>query len=834
MKKKILMLMTLCGSCLASAPAQESNVAYRDNQVRFTVITDGTVRLEWNAQGEFVDDPSFVAVCRDYPKTDYKVKESKNSVEIETRKLKLKYRKGTGRFTAENLSIASQKGMTPGFVWKPGMKQQANLGGTFRTLDGMNGDMRDGKKVEMPDGLLARDGWTLIDDSRGFLFDNSEWAWVKQRPDGDGQDWYFLGYGHDYKAALKDYTVFAGKIPLPPRYAFGYWWSRYWAYSDNELRELVNDFHRYDIPLDVLVIDMDWHYTTPGKGGWTGWTWNERLFPDHKALLKDLKKDNLKITLNLHPADGVAAYEAQYPEVARDMGMDLQKGETIPWVSSDKRFIRSMFDRILHPMERTGVDFWWLDWQQFPYDLRVDSLSNTWWLNYCFFTDMERQGIARPMLYHRWGGLGNHRYQIGFSGDSFITWESLDYQPYFNATASNVLYGYWSHDIGGHMAGRVQPEMYTRWLQFGCVAPIMRTHSTKDFGMNKEPWVFDKRHTNIIRQTIQQRYQLAPYIYAMARKAYEEGLSLCRPLYYDYPENPEAYDFKNQYMFGDQLLVAPVTFPADGTGYARLKVWLPAGNDWYEWHTGTLLQGGQVVERPFAIDEYPLYLKAGSILPFYGKVDNLNSNKEEINVTVFPGDKGSFTMYEDNGNDNEYAARFATTPLSYERRGESLHVTIGARSGSYSDMPSRRRFSVKVEASAVPVSVSLNGKPVEYSYDGSEQQLSISLGEQDCAVEKVVEITYPADAPRLTDGLKSKMHRFRYALSMLKERDPGLAITEEMGFLEAAGRTATYHPDRLQEIVTRFNDCYNRLPQLLEEQKVKPENTTLFLQEINY
>lgn len=132
---------------------------------------------------------------------------------------------------------------------------------------------------------MATDGWTLIDDSQGLLFDdNKDWDWVKERPANGGQDWYFMAYGHDYKAALKDYTLFAGKVPLPPRYAFGYWWSRYWLYSDREFRNLIDNFHTYQIPLDVLVVDMDWHYTEQGKGGWTGWTWNRDLFPNPKEF----------------------------------------------------------------------------------------------------------------------------------------------------------------------------------------------------------------------------------------------------------------------------------------------------------------------------------------------------------------------------------------------------------------------------------------------------------------------------------------------------------------------------------------------------------------------
>lgn len=176
----------------------------------------------------------------------------------------------------------------------PRYTTKGNLKGTFRTLDGLDGDeqsqswMADSKqhaKINLEDGLLATDGWTFIDDSKGFLFDNDqEWKWVKERSDKDGQDWYFMAYGHDYKTALKDFTVFAGKIPLPPRFAFGYWWSRYWSYSDKEFRELVNNFHTYRIPLDVLVVDMDWHYTEPGKGGWTGWTWNRGLFRSQKSF----------------------------------------------------------------------------------------------------------------------------------------------------------------------------------------------------------------------------------------------------------------------------------------------------------------------------------------------------------------------------------------------------------------------------------------------------------------------------------------------------------------------------------------------------------------------
>ena len=286
--KNIVKAILLCLSislCSVNASAQ-NNIAYQDDQVRFTVITDGVVRLEWESEGRFTDEASFVAVERDYPSADYKVKNTKSKVRIETSKMILEYRKGTGKFTAANLKITSTDNVTPAFSWVPGTPQKDNLKGTLRTLDWMEGgyhvesinpELKLGEKRELEDGILARDGWTLIDESANLLFDDSDWAWVKERENKDCQDWYFMAYGHDYKAALKDFTVFAGKMPLPPRFTFGYWWSRYWAYSDRELRSLVDMFDTYDIPLDVLVVDMDWHYTDEGRGGWTGWTWNRSL-----------------------------------------------------------------------------------------------------------------------------------------------------------------------------------------------------------------------------------------------------------------------------------------------------------------------------------------------------------------------------------------------------------------------------------------------------------------------------------------------------------------------------------------------------------------------------
>lgn len=812
-----------------------SSIAYQDGSVRFTVITSGAVRLEWNAGGKFVDDKSFLAVNREYQPVDYVLKNNSNTVEIRTSRMILRYKKGTGKFTSGNLSITSvkSKNVIP-FSWRPGTVSKGNLKGTYRTLDTYDGDSSryTKTKMQLEDGLLSTEGWTFIDDSNSYLFDHSDWPWVMNRPSGDSQDWYFMAYGHNYKSALKDYTVFAGKVPLPPRYAFGYWWSRYWCYTDNELRDLIDRFHEYNIPLDVLVIDMDWHYTEKGKGGWTGYTWNRRLFPDPDTFLKYLKNNDLQVTLNLHPAEGVASYEENFPAMAKWMNAP-DTTTVVPFEGSNKRFMSGWFNTVLKPMRNKGIDFWWLDWQQWMNDKKFENLSNTWWLNYTFFSDMELHGDTRPLLYHRWGGLGNHRYQIGFSGDTYITWASLAYQPYFNSTASNVLYGYWSHDIGGHYGplAKLDPELYARWIQFGALNPILRTHSNKNPYIKKEPWMFDNEYFEVIRDAILQRYQMAPYIYAMARKTYDDALPLCRPMYYDYPDNKEAYDFKSEYMFGDEVLVCPIGAPMKD-GKSTVTVWLPAGNDWYEWKTGTLLKGGQTIQRSFHIDEYPVYIKAGAILPFYDRVKNLRDNDSPVVVTVFPGKNGSFSMYEDNGNDKDYATNYARTVLTSQKDGNILTVKIGARNGMYKEMPTSRHFKLKVLASAVPDKVLVNGTASDFKYDGKELSVNIDLPDTDCAKEKQVQVIYPVDAPDVSDGLYSQMRHIRQAVQAVKQISASIVWSEELGTMESTNMALTYYPNEFKQRVELFRRNFARLDELLKEQKFDQKKTDAFLQKI--
>lgn len=820
----------------------DSKTIIVDGSVRFTILTPRLIRMEWSANDKFVDDASFVVINRNLPLTHFSRDSKDGWLILRTDELELRYLSGSGKFTDQNL-VVKFLDQEHGFSWVPGMVQTGNLKGTYRTLDGFDGELHvdDGAKMKLEDGLLSTDGWNLIDDSKTLLFDHSEWPWVMQRPIGDHQDWYFMGYGKQYKKALYDYTLIAGKVPLPPRYAFGYWWSRYWSYSDNEVRNVVSNFEKYNLPLDVFVIDMDWHVTDSLRGKrdvfgqsqqWTGWTWNKRLFPDPDNFLKWLNNKGLKTTLNLHPASGIAPYEEPYNAFAKKMNFDTTGKKNIPYIGSDKKYMQTLFDVVLHPMEKKGVDFWWLDWQQWLNDKKVNELSNTWWLNYLFFTDKERNGATRPMLYHRWGGLGNHRYQIGFSGDAIISWNTLAFQPYFTNCASNVLYSYWSHDIGGHMFGpnsqrTLNPELYVRWMQFGALSPIFRTHSTKNAELNKEVWNFQGEYFNALSNSIRFRYQLAPYIYKMARKTYDSAISLCRPLYYDYPNTNEAYDYKSQYMFGDDILVAPIVSPME-KGESVIKVWLPAGNDWYEWNTGTLLKGGQTIDRSFTLEEYPIYVKAGAIIPMYPAVNNLEKDPGKSLIGLFPGNNGSTDIYEDGGDSKNYAKEYALTKVvSTYIPGRMQKITIVPRKGNYKGMPLNRSYTLKMYGAEMPQKITFNGISLKYtsianekdwSYNGKELSVSIPLPLANCSSKQEILIWYnKTDSADVNTGLVKTFRQLTKGVTALKFKDAGIILPEILGNCEETNLRLEYYPNKFYENLKYFNTNYTRIPEAISK-----------------
>jgi alpha-glucosidase (family GH31 glycosyl hydrolase) len=804
---------------------------------RFTVLTPQLIRMEWAADGKFEDHASFAFLNRRLPVPQFQSKVSGRGTHrvltIDTSTLRLTYdaAEETPKFGAENLAVAFTAGAVSG-VWHPGDPDTGNLGGTTRTLDRVQG-----ANVKVEPGLISRAGWALVDDSTRPLFDSpdfsmsgdqSAWPWVLPRPAGDRIDCYFFGYGHDYRKALGDFIRVAGRIPLPPHYAFGNWWSRYWAYSDQELQELVTGYKQHQIPLDVLVIDMDWHLAFTGGGldqsghrkGWSGYTWNRNLFPEPERFLRSLHEQGLKVTLNLHPASGVQPFEEIYPAMARAMGQDPAEQKYVPFRITDRKFVDNYFKLLHHPLEKQGVDFWWLDWQQEDHT-EVPGVNPTFWLNYLHFTDQEREG-KRPLLFHRWGGLGNHRYQIGFSGDVITGWDSLGFQPGFTARAANVGYAYWSHDIGGHIPGKVDPELYTRWIQFGAFSPILRTHTTKNMDAERRVWAYPEPYSDIMADTMRLRYRWMPYIYTEARRTYDTGTAFVRPLYYDWPEQDEAYNSPNEYRFGDNVIAAPVVHPVDAaTNLAEESIWVPDG-EWIEEPTGLRVKGPTRTQRRFFLQEVPLYERPGSIIPMQAPVLHSSTGSvDQLVVRIAPlddGQRSSYELYEDSGEDRKYmTGAFARTTLHARRSTNVVTVTIDPAQGSFPGMKSRRRLQIELPHDWPPEHVEVNGKPVAYTEDGGNpgwsfagNTLTTSIIADEVPTDRstTIVVTRSAEWTRkssLLNGFPGTMTSLRHAYDALN----GLWMINDLVVAMQTGNRIGYHPDTcLQEV--------QRLPSVIQ------------------
>ncbi len=754
-----------------SADAQNNPMANPDaivvsGNARFTILTPEMIRIEYSGKGAFEDKASFAVINRNMEVPTFEKSEDSEYLYLNTDKLSLKYRKGSDPMTlpasADNLSITfPHKGQE--VVWYPGKPDPLNLKGTCRTLDGSNGD---NKRSELENGLISRSGWAVIDDSwsttrpdgsRSFLLQPNEeigFDWWAERTDPEALDIYFLGYGSDYKKALKDFTKIAGKIPLPPAFVFGYWYSKYASYTADDYRNIISNLEEYGIPCDVMILDMDWHWNgdqndSDGRGGWTGWSWNTKLIPDPKGLLDYIHSKNFKTGLNLHPADGVSKSES--PEYFAQMNAVLNgkygDSENIPWILDNTDFAKTFANTILRDHEKEGVDFWWLDWQQHLTSPYTDGLGETFWCNHVFFNDMiKNRPEVRPVIFHRWGGLGSHRYQIGFSGDALINFPTLAFQPYFTATASNVGYGYWGHDLGGHARtdemNANNPDLVLRWLQFGVFTPIFRTHATKDSRIERQIWKFPNFPTML--EAVKLRYALFPYIYTMAREAYDTGISICRPLYYDHPDAEEAYAYEGEYMFGNDILVAPIT-EAASDGVSTKEIWFPEGN-WWSVSTNQLIEGPCVKTMSFTKEQIPYFFKQGAMIPFNPEsVKNVTERPDGYIINVVAGADGESSIYEDNGNKSDYTSNYATTKLTAGSNGDTAEFVIAPRLtvGEVDSLKDARAYTLNIYNCDTPESVIISGNSLtkdEYDYNPATKRLVVNIPPTDCTREVRVSV----------------------------------------------------------------------------------------------
>lgn len=694
------------------APKANKNNVIFWKDYRVTVLNGRLFRIEKSCDGVFRDAATQRIWFRNFPDVYFAFEDCGKTARLTTDNVVLLFSE-----KRDDWRVDVGNGFVP-------IDNENNLKGTYRTLDGCDGDVmtsklkhseyEPGDKIRLDDGVCSTSGVAVLDDSLSLtLKENGEISDEK----ANGSDEYVFAYGDDYRGAIKGLFDLCGKVPLLPRYALGNWWSRYYAYTQDEYIGLTSSFKRRNVPITVAAIDMDWHYsdydeitekfrlkelnregeeyTTTDRRkemlGWTGYTWNERLFPDYKAMFCELEKRGLTTVLNLHPAQGVRFWEDCYKEMSERLGKDYESGKTIAFDFTDDDFINAYFSVMHKPYEKDGVGFWWIDWQQGATS-KTAGLDPLWALNHYHFYD-HAKNHALPIILSRYAGIGSHRYPVGFSGDAYMTWNTLEFLPYFTSTASNVGYGWWSHDIGGHGHGEKSDELYLRSVQFGVFSPVNRLHCTNQSTMSKEPWYYGA-YGLVAEEFLRLRHALIPFLYTANRISHDEGKTLCEPLYYAY-KNEQAYAYKNEYLFGG-LLVAPITSKTSDDGYARVKAWLPEG-EWTDIFTGDVYRIGEGGEERTLLrnaESIPVLAKAGSVIPYSDDGGNSCENPTNLRFRIFDGN-GEYVLLEDDAY-GENTARTHVAVLSEENGSEKIVTVTVYSDGEKSSIPKNRTVTVEL------------------------------------------------------------------------------------------------------------------------------------------
>lgn len=725
-----------------SPVAHKSNVIVRKH-TRFTVLTPCLLRVEVQSKGKFCDEATQSVWFRDFDKPDFQVVDGKGTVEIKTTKANFLY-----SLTSNKMLRIALKGGKEVTDFKSG-----NLKGTCRTLDVSAG------VIKIGDGVCSRNGVALLDDSDTLAIKDD--GRILPR-DNKEKDVYYFAYGTDYIGATTDLYKLTGKVPLIPRYALSNWWSRYKAYTQSEYLELMDKFKKKEIPITVATVDMDWHWVDVkskfGKDccksvkhknfmeyvydfltlGWTGYSFNTDLFPDPDGFLKKLKDDNYHVTFNVHPSMGVRPFENQYNDMCRAMGMNPEDKDTVKFDITDKKFIKGYFDILHHPYEEKGVDFWWIDWQQGKRS-NVPGLDPLWALNHYHFLDNARDN-HRPLILSRFCGAGSQRYPLGFSGDTTQTWKSLDFQPGFTATASNIAYPWWSHDIGGHCMGEKNDELYVRWIQLGVFSPVMRLHSTNNEFAGKEPWNLSGSVEKIAIDALRLRHKLLPYIYTMNYRTHTQCRAICEPMYYAHPKEESAYNCKNEFFFGTELIVAPITeHTSSDTNMACVNVWIPKGR-YTDIFTGRIYSGNKFVKMYRDVETIPVLAKEGAIIPM-SKSSKTNdcSNPDTLELLVYRGDN-TFTLYEDDGETLSYQqGQYLKTDFTVKQRGDKLIFAINKKEGTADVVPAKRNYVLKFkDVISAEVAATVAGKKANAAVINKDGTVQVTLALSPDAEAEVV------------------------------------------------------------------------------------------------
>ena len=670
--------MTITDTEVSKDLITNSDSVIRGNCFRISILTERLIRLEYHPNGIFNDYESTLVKFRNFSKPSFDKQEDARFLVIKTKYFTLSYTKEKPFDAGKLMPMANLKIdlNDTDRSWYYNHPEVKNYKGNFIAVDGSEEDSKP------RNGLYSLDGFASLDDSNNYIFDAD--GKMYQR-DGNGIDIYLFMYKDDFDLALKDYFTLTGYPAMIPRYALGNWWSRDLNYTTDELKEVVNNFEKSEIPLSVLLLDKGWHIdnSEENKEVKTGYTFNKDLIPDAKELIDELHNKNIKIGLNLNMADGIYPSEENYAKIA---GMfNITDNKIIAFDPLNPTLLDAIYQLMVSPLTKLGVDFYWND-----IDSNTLPADKLFLINKSMFENKEINGQGHNMILARNGLIATHRYPITYTGKTIVGWEGLRKAIKHQAMAANIGVSWISSDVNGNYGGVEDEELYVRAIEQAVFGPIVRFNAPRGRYYRKEPWRWNAKTLEIVSRFLKLRHRLVPYLYTLAYRYHEKGSLVIRPLTYKYPWVYDDSTYKYEYLLGRDILVSPIITKKDTLINRTIhRVFIPDGV-WYDFMTGKKFPGNKQYISFYRDEDYPIFIKRGGIIPLVNDKDVLNGveNPKSFEIHIFPGESNVFDMYEDNPKD---PSKYLITQIDYNYLPSNYTVIIRNLEGDNKDVVDAKR-----------------------------------------------------------------------------------------------------------------------------------------------
>ena len=670
----------------------------RGDKYRFSILSPRLIRIEYNKDNIFEDRATSLVVKRNFGDVSFTTSQTDLTLTIITEYFTLTYIKNSP-ITSKNLKVVING---TDREWYPGHKEIRNLGSINYSLEYLDNNLK------LDKGLYSFDGFSLLDDSHNFIIENDMFL----PRDNTTVDLYLFVYNNDLGLCLQDYFNLTGYPPMIPRYALGSWWYKNDPYNMYDIDDLIKKFNDNHIPISVFLLGNKWHNTTEN------FSYDRSLF-DQNILYKYYQSKKQKFGLTINPELPIYQNDPLYNSL---QGVLNNYHNYLSFIPLNNNTISAYLNTVVNNLKSTGINLFNID----------------------YYNEADKQGLFLLNHYHyvianlnelgiilsRNPGIAPHRYPIIYSGRTKVSWDTLKVLPTYNNSAANLGISWHAHAIGGYYGGIEDDELYLRYIQFGVFNPILILAGDTGKYYKREPWKWNQINLSVIREYMQLRNKLIPYIYNEGYTYHQYGVPIIQPLYYKYPKIYDEPNYVNQYFFGSKIMISPIVKKKNHEmNRVVQRIFIPNGI-WYDYTSGKKFAGNKYYVNFYKDEDYPIFVKEGSIIPM--SLDDTTDVPKNMEIQIFPAENGlygSYELYEDDGISLNRNQNYLITKMNLDKVDNGYKFTMKRKDGNFNI--SNRNYLLRFRNMKSPskVIVKYQNKEEIYKHEIEKNDLIIKLND---------------------------------------------------------------------------------------------------------